>query len=85
MNARETLERTEIDFFGALGADGADAILAALKEAGYAVTPVEPSNDMIASATMDGLRSARNGDSIDKQIGVIWSAMLAASQEQEEG
>jgi hypothetical protein len=59
------------------------AILAALKEAGMVIVPGEPSDDMTAAATMDGLRSARNGDRLDKQIGVIWSAMLAAAQEQE--
>lgn len=67
---------------------GADDVLAALKEAGYAVVPVVPTPKMLTDVgTIEGYDEDVSVSMAGADADHIawWSAMLAAAQEQEEG
>lgn len=60
-----------------------DAISAYCEKAGVVMVPRDPTDEMVSSACMDGLRSARSGHTIETQVHAIYAAMIRASQEEE--
>ena len=53
---------------------GSDAILSALRSAGFAVVPVEPTEEMLADGALQALTTERHAQR-------VWEVMLKAAQE----
>ena len=69
MKAREVIESTYVDAWDQhIMADGADAVITALKAAGYVIVPVEPPEEMLKA-----LRNRQNDDGRE-----TWKAMISA-------
>lgn len=59
-----------------------DEMIAALKEAGYQMVPIEPTADMLRAGDVHGGAGKCGPYPITEDV---WRAMLAASQHQEKG
>ncbi len=77
MNARDVISSIELlsDQYGGtfkLDRNDADAIIAALRAAGYALVPVEPTEAMLQADEWASRVTMRR----------VWSAMISAAKEQ---
>ena len=66
--------------------DGADKILAALKDSGMVIVPVEPTEAMLQAAYLDNLAATKLSDKSYPHLRRSWAAMIKSflpTQEQE--